>query len=910
MKASVFFILIILIVCLLSIAVVVTMQQNGGGCIPKCSSIISVCGDPLEPDGCGNTCPCTPPCVPNCDKGCGLSNGCSGICTCATTETCVNTICVKNASMSLSSADVSTLIHNVHPFDTVSQYGAIKAAGGNTNNAVFDPVLVHYVSVEYDPSLWTDVFTSGTPVLQDVLYWFSKTLDQCNAGDCLIINGDFLSIDSGALNAIATKINQGMRFILVLDRWEISGVPLYGSVEGQSWSPAQSKQGNGCPTCDSNGCDQGTNDFPYECCGSVAGLAKGQYCNDMNNVIQTIRQLTQNGKYASNFSIIDAATTKVGSVSSRQAPLHNHRHMTTFYMPSKNVASIFKGSWNFTGGVPNDNVTVPGQKESGLVITAALDNAVIQSDLAINYYWLTTLSVYVQGDVSVGVIAPATFTVPRAPLFVYLLGMIAARYIDLLNDQITFELYGKTYEVYGFVRSGAAIYMSADPASKISLGISPPPSSALTPSVEVPNPTPWETVGSTMLDRVVNDGYSNAAFNTMWPSLSCVSNTNQFLYPYASTYANNPVPAEKWRVPLNSTAPHCSSNVAPHAKSKHNIKTKKQTQRIRSSLGTCTAVTLEGGVGAACFTSMDSKGVSNLIPNGGCYNIDGTDYECAARIPWAPGAFWIGGLMYKFWKNASTTANRSVYVNMYSSMIDSGTGCILNCSQGNSGGQSAWNSGILTSSQYKFDRSSVIDSQYWYSKADSNSIQNVLDFLGVTGSELSIIGGQWSNMSTGVDVLTLYKNKAASAESQLNYKLYHAQKLQSTASGEEAGASKTIVDKNGNPVSGNNWERNHTKCYLSKDSILSSSGHPYNGGVNDWGGINECVLIENCQNLCKPLRVNFEVEYKYSNTVNSSSTFPWASAWAGMDFATPIANTVLNTNGWEALSAGGLFSMH
>lgn len=825
--------------------------------------------------------------------------------------------------MSLGSADVTASIRNVHPFDPVSQYGAIIATsqrqrvhrslhshrpqyatvGDSVGDAGRDPVLIHYVSVEYDSTRWEDVFTSGTPVIQDVLYWFSKTLDQCSAGDCLIINGDFLSIDYGALRTISDKINEGMRFILVVDRWEVSGVPLYGSVEGQPWSPSQIG-GNGCPTCDSNGCDEGTNDFPYACCGSVAGSAKGQYCNDMNNVIRTIRQWTQNGKYASNFSIFDAATTKVsGMSSSRQAPLHNHRHMTTFYMPSKNAASVFKGSWNFTSGVPSDDVTVPGQKESGLVITAALDNAVIQADLAINYYWLTTLAVYVQGQVS----APATFTAPGpvAPMFVYLLGMIAPRYIDSANDVITFEPYGKTYEVYGFVRSGSNIYVSADPAAKLSLGVSPPPASAAPWSPALPNPTPWEGAASTMLDRVLNDGgYSSAPFKTMWPSISCVSNTNQFLYPYVSTYSNNPVLAQKWRVPLNSRAPHCSSSPTGTV-----VKTR---NGVRPSLGTntCIPVTVQSGVGAACFTPVETKGVSNLIPNGSCYNIDGTDYECSARIPWAPGANWIGGLMYKFWKDAGTNANRSVYVNMYSSMVDSGTGCILNCGQGYSGGQSAWNSSLLTSSQYKFDKAGAIDSRYWYSQADSNSVQNVLDFLAVKGAELSIIAGQWSNINPGVNgALSMYKNKAAAAESVFNYGLYHAQKFQTTSSGTEPGASKTTLDKDGNPSSGNNWERNHTKCYLSKDSILSSSGHPYNGGVLDWAGINECVLIENCPNLCKPLRVNFEQEYRYSNTVRSASTFPWGNAWAGMDLATPINDTVLNNNGWGAGSGGGISTL-
>lgn len=824
-------------------------------CVPKCTGV--ACGGS---NGCGGKCtaPANCPCTKTCGTGdkCGAADGCGGICGCINKAAkCVGGKCIVPVpvpAMSVSSDTFKSAISPGQEFDAAQIYSALAIGPGLA--------LLHYVAIEYEQSKWPAqvLGKSECPTTKDILSWFWQTLDKCQADDCLIIHGDFLSFDSSVTDKIADKINGGMKFIILVDRWEISGAPLFDSAQGKPWSPNPSVS-NGCPTCDNTGCD--VDKYPYICCGSIAGTNKAGYCRDTNTALIAFQN---NVTKKENLFMMDMATTKlVWGSSSRQTPLHNHRHMTTFYLKSQGIASIFKGSWNFTGGNPDNwgASQLPGQKESGIVLTAQLTSPAIQSDIMTNYYWLTVCSIFIPSD---SVKPPESFTAPgvSSALFQYLLKLINPENIDATKDEFIYDTAkSTTYEVYSVVRHNGSIYLCGDPQCNITMSISPPPANSQPPA--------------TMLARQLNDGGSVVAFSDIWPVLSQLSFTNTFLYPFAPTYKNNPVLPAKWRVPA-----------------------------ITGSA--CSAVT-GNDVGSACLVQDSMAG--GLIPSNGCYTLDGDPkkYKCSGTVPWAPGATWIGEALYNFWKDAE-----DVYVNMYSAIVDSGTGCILNCNRGMGGGVSGWSGSLITSDQYS-GKAAAINSGTWFSTADSNSIQNVLDFLQKKNAKLFIVAGQWKNINPGLPngALDLFYNQAQKSGSSINYKLYQAQTKQTTLTG-AGDTAKTVLDSTNNPDAGNNWQRNHTKCYLSKRSVLVCSGHPYNGGVNDWAGVNEAMYVENCPNFLMVLRANFETEYQYANTIKNSGTFPFGAPWLASNvpsLAEEIVATTLSEVLWSAGGSGGLIKI-
>ena len=222
-----------------------------------------------------------------------------------------------------------------------------------------------------------------------------------------------------------------------------------------------------------------------------------------------------------------------------------------------------------------------------------------------------------------------------------------------------------------------------------------------------------------------------------------------------------------------------------------------------------------------------------------------------------------------------------------------------------SGGKSAWDPlKITTSSQYK-GKASAIDSGYWYQNADSNSVKDVLDFLDKQGS-VYFLRGQWKNLG-GSEAFKTFKQKGGS---RYNVRLFLAQKKQITATGGEDTVT-TKLGTDGNPDKYIDSQRNHSKLYVSKNSIASCSGHPYNGGVQDWGGINEVMLVENCPNACKPVRSNWELEFKYGEKLKNAYTFPWAiekysgpPSWQNDNSSDPPSTDISQTN-WEANSTSG-----
>ena len=432
--------------------------------------------------------------------------------------------------------------------------------------------------------------------------------------------------------------------------------------------------------------------------------------------------------------------------------------------PPKTSDLYSKAHGILLGEIQTRPTGIPGQKESGFVVTANLDSDTIQSDIIWNYYWLAAMSVFCPASLA----PPAKFTTPgdhASPIFNKLLKMVTKKRLDTINDQLLFPSYGKSVELYSITQQGSKTYISADPSAVISMGFGPPPSPprdkvGLGGGLEGgAHPTPWEGKDSSMLTREIQDGGQLQRFGDIWPTLSCVSNSMEFLYPYTPVYKTNPVPPEAWRVPSGTLAPNCGSKeYFTASKSKIGTACKSNTDCDSGNCQSgycvfpgdtpctnCAACGLPGDktkskvcnvhdtdwdtlpnqkppgcysvqlgqdvcnsvdnnntcsdkcpcytcspfcptlttndVGDICFGTKDG----NFIPSNNCYNVNGKNYDCAARVPWAPGGLWIGGLMYKFWKDAGEEEdvnNRSVYVSMYSSFDDSGTGCILNCGGG------------------------------------------------------------------------------------------------------------------------------------------------------------------------------------------------------------------------------------
>jgi hypothetical protein len=875
---------------------------------------------------------------------------------------------------SVSSTEMSKVVNQNNVFNPVSIMKMLFQKSIPTTAA-----LMNYVSMEYDPFNFPPNALNGSQQIEKgILYWFTNTLKQCQSGDTVIINGDFISMDGTTKDLLQTKCQAGVNVILVVDRWEISGYPLLSSQTNQDWSPNQD-QYDGCISSGACKSSSNFNQYPYGCPDQSPG-AGNTYCPDTNQIIIQLQS-------CSSFYLLDQAVTKLNmgtGGTSRNSPLHNHRHITSFYMPSQGLGSVFKGSWNFTGGSPDETNSLPGQKESGFTVTASLDSDVLQNDIIWNYYWLTAMSVFSPTSLS----PPSSFTQPgptASPIFGKLLKLIHPGSHDTTNDQLVFNPYGSQTELYSITTTNNTIYVSADLAV-LSIGFAPPPG-PLRNAKGLANPTPWEGTTSNMLKRTISDSGMQKPFKDIWGDLSCVSNTLEFMYPYTPVYNKNPMIAPSWRVLDQSSAPNCSNsslepfeaaNIGQPCASDSDCPTnakclnkfcvfkddkvctncdscglaknrpKSQVCAVNGhwppaqgdapgcysvtksnctpdSSGnikctpecpcftcvpppppprSCPPATESNDLGSLCFTK-DATG--NIIPSNGCFSLDGKNYSCAARVPWAPGGLWLGGLMYKFWNEADSKDN--IYVSMYSSFDDAGTGCILNCGQGNTGGASAWGEGLLTSSQYNSPNTSMIDSGYWYSQADSNSVQNVLDFLG-NGGSVYLLRGQWSALSPGTDgAFTAFKQAAQGKGGSYNVKLYLAQTTQVTSTG-SGNTTTTHVGSDKNPDKSTVSQRNHTKCYISSNSIASCSGHPYNGGVQDWGGINEVLLVEKCPNACKPIRNNWEQEWKYGEQLQNAATFPWAKDWSGQVDVNNLKPTSLSPTTWATGSTnGGIISL-
>ena len=201
----------ILVVVVLAIVLIVTIILWGVGTNWKFKS---------------KSAPGSPSCKPKCDGvACGGKDGCGATCGCKKGQQCTNGKCTtpaKQSMLSLSSNVFQTAVGSANShFDAVNLHKTL----GMKN---FDGVLMHYGSVEYDPFYWPDDFknSSKPPILTGILDWFWATLDLCASDDCLIINGDFLSFDSSVVQKICDKVNKGMKLIILVDRWEISGAPL------------------------------------------------------------------------------------------------------------------------------------------------------------------------------------------------------------------------------------------------------------------------------------------------------------------------------------------------------------------------------------------------------------------------------------------------------------------------------------------------------------------------------------------------------------------------------------------------------------------------------------------------------------------------------------------------------------
>jgi hypothetical protein len=871
---------------------------------------------------------------------CLTAHDCTGGKTCSADHKCTSG---GGASPAVSAADFITAL-GTQPTATklsnsVTNLMAVQAKAGTVKAA--NVVLAQYASVEFDMSAWPAQQTENSPtapISNTIDPWFRATLAKCGTGDVLLINADFISMDGSVASLIAGAITRGMSFVFVLDRWEVGGNPIYASRDDLSTTcpSANDVKNQGSP----GGCAV---TWPYPC-----GTVSQEYCGGSNGAITGIMGGLQ-GDAKNRFFILDEATVaKPNKTSSRQSPWHDHRHVTTFYMPSQKTASIFKGSWNFTSGAGSDSqhgTLGTGQKEAGVIFTAPLASDVVQADIMQNYYWLTAMNTF--APLSGGTTlypGPTAFLKPgakAAPIFSTLLSMVPAKNQDKPNDLFKFPAYGAIkYDMYALVLDSLTgkLMCASDPAVTLSLGLSPPPAGAGPHGVvAAPSPTPWESGPSTMLNREIQDYGTKEKFSAVWPTLSCVSNTMQFLYPYTGVYKTpNVAPPVRFRVEKGKQAAGCPAPAASGAAiawegadavslDDNSAWSWTDESAVTAPVApTCTSLPASGDVSSICLTAGP-----HFLPNTGCYTDGGKSYECSAGVPWAPGAFWLGAILYKFYKGAAAADDKRIYVSMYSDFADAPSACLLNCSNPdegklapgytNSGGLSAvgYNPdanppetpfGRPTSTQYT-GKAEGINGSGWFNKTDINCVADVLGFLGNSGVAVYAMAGQWDlpgesytgqtiPSPNGSPYFKAFYDAAQTSHSTFQYKYYQAQTAQTTSSSADI---KSVA------------RRNHSKAYISKTSFVMASGHPYNGSWNDFSGINEVILAEGSPNMSAALGRNFENEFKYAETMASYAKVKsgsFSGAPAGFLNPTPLPVVALPpVAGWKTSSAGGGFGL-
>ncbi len=827
-------------------------------------------------------------------------------------------------------------------------------------------VLAQYASVEFAMSGWPaqrplpaglepgDTFQPSGKISNTIDPWFRATIAKCGVGDVLLINGDFVSVGSNSQKLIAAAITRGLSFVFVLDRWEVAGNPIYASRNGTDTtcpSPQAFKnRGN------TGGCKL---TWPYPCA-TVGGT---EYCGSSNGAITGIMRLITKDDARKRFFVLDeAAVSLPNNTSSRQSPWHNHRHATTFYMKSQNCASIFRGSWNFTSGDGSDGSGTlgPGQKEGGMILTTSLDSDLAQADLIQNYYWLAAMNTFAPMSAGPTTLfpGPAAFLAPgsdAAPLFQSMLDLVGTARQDKPNDLFKMPAYGATkYEMYSLVLdslTGTKLMGACDPSVTISIGVSPPPAGiAGGKPVAAPSPTPWESGPSSMLARTVQDNTTSTKFSNLWPTLSCVSNTMQFLYPYAGIYRPpNKAPPVPFRVEKGKAAIGCPPPAAAPgqwggssgaAVTLLEPSPESPFQEIESigaavtlleplpespfleieSVGaaatdTCKPLPANGDLSAICLTAGP-----DFLPNSACYTDGGKSYECSAAVPWMPGALWLGGLLYKFYQNAAKAGDQRIYIAMYSDFADAPQSCLLECTNRdsihtpgypNTGGLSSagFNPNVTppgtplgrpTSTQYS-GKGQGIDGSGWFSNTDVNCAADVLEYLANNKVELYAMAGQWTlNADYSADpYYSAFYNAATKSSSTFQYKLYQAQTGQNVA-------------PQPNGIVRSTAQRNHSKAYLSKTGFVFASGHPYNGSYDDFSGINEVVLAEDCPNVASALARNFENEFKYAETPGSLNKVNSSFQNAPTGFLNPGPITVAPlpaAAAWTTSTVGGGYGL-
>ena len=195
--------------------------------------------------------------------------------------------------------------------------------------------------------------------------WLYQAIKACKFGDVFLMGGDFQTFDvdkdnpyypGGFWKALLDALERGVKIIHIIDRFYVGGRDMEGN----------------CTVCNGMTCVECRPGKPYDCDDeSIRGSLFGKICNWQQMFAkQNIRN--------PNYIVLDIPNNT-------RLP-HSHCKLISFYLPSSNRVSVYKGSWNIS------TLSIGwGMKETGFGCTAPLRDPWGQLHLYRDYWLLKVL---------------------------------------------------------------------------------------------------------------------------------------------------------------------------------------------------------------------------------------------------------------------------------------------------------------------------------------------------------------------------------------------------------------------------------------------------------------------------------------------------------------------------------------
>jgi hypothetical protein len=224
-----------------------------------------------------------------------------------------------------------------------------------------DELYARFVDLEFNCLACPYGNKTAPGMLTSHITWVYQAVSTLEKGDVCMFGGDFQFFDSnphnpyypgGFLKALMDAMSRGATVIHIIDRFYVGG---------------RDKNGN-CWGCKNKG-------KPYGCdAESTKGSLYGKYICEIENYYASYLSY----HYPNNYVVYD--------IPNQQPSPHSHLKVISFYMPSSNRCSVFKGSWNIATGPYGAMM-----KETGFGFTAALNSEFGKTHLFRDYWLLKVL---------------------------------------------------------------------------------------------------------------------------------------------------------------------------------------------------------------------------------------------------------------------------------------------------------------------------------------------------------------------------------------------------------------------------------------------------------------------------------------------------------------------------------------